>query len=149
MIYNKIASIIPTLQFSPPQRLHFASISPQIFTLPYCKGSIKHQNIQTSKTGKEEHGRTQENTQNPPNPVPPHAHMHAGKNAAHFALFFQPIVLTLCPSQCGINIPIFLPNRSCGTCPVNSVFARSKHQEKKTHLRSQSNPSLPGVPSLT
>ena len=39
--YNKIASIIPTLQFSPPQRLHFASISPQIFTLPYCKGSIK------------------------------------------------------------------------------------------------------------
>ena len=149
MKYNKIASIIPTLQFSPPQRLHFASISPQIFTLPYCKGSIKHQNIQASKTGKEEHGRTQENTQNPPNPVPPHAHMHAGEHAAHFALFFSTHSAHTMPVPMWDQYSICLPKRSCGTCPVNSVFARCKHQEKKTHLRSQSNPSLPGVPSLT
>ena len=59
-----------------PQGQHFAGTSPQktllyllLFILPYCKGSIKHQNIKTPKMGEKEHACTQE--QNPFPPAPP------------------------------------------------------------------------------
>lgn len=149
---------ISTLPFSisPHSACICKHISTPLSTLPYCKGSIKLQNIQTSKMGEEEHARKQENTRSPPNPVPPHAHMHAGEHAAHFALFFPTHSAHTMPvpmwdqdskNQKGLAAPVqltqFLPEasirkrrRTFGAkairrCPVSHLSPEGTKEEKE------------------